>query len=46
VISLLIDENVHSLGHRKIMLSNEYTLIGVSLQPHINYGTNTVLDFK
>jgi hypothetical protein len=46
VISLLIDENVRSLGHRKIMLSNEYTLIGVSLQPHINYGTNTVLDFK
>jgi len=46
VISLLIDENVRSLGHRKIMLSNEYTLIGVSLQPHIDYGTNTVLDFK
>jgi len=46
VISLLIDENVRSLGHRKIMLSNEYSLIGVSLQPHINYGTNTVLDFK
>jgi hypothetical protein len=46
VISLLIDENVRSLGHRKIMLSYEYTLIGVSLQPHIDYGTNTVLDFK
>ena len=46
VISLLIDENVRSLGHRKIMLSNEYSLIGVSLQPHIDYGTNTVLDFK
>ena len=46
VISLLIDENVRSLGHRKIMLSKEYTLIGVSLKPHTKYGTNTVLDFK
>jgi uncharacterized protein YkwD len=46
VISLLIDENVRSLGHRKIMLSKDYTLIGVSLQPHTAYGTNTVLDFK
>lgn len=46
VISLLIDEDIPSLGHRKIMLSNEYSLIGVSLQPHIEYGTNTVLDFK
>jgi hypothetical protein len=46
VISLLIDEKIRSLGHRKIMLSNEYSLIGVSLQPHIEYGTNTVLDFK
>jgi hypothetical protein len=46
VMSLLIDEDVPSLGHRKIMLSNQYTLIGVSSQPHIDYGTNTVLDFK
>jgi len=46
VMSLLIDEDVPSLGHRKIMLSNQYTLIGVSTQPHIDYRTNTVLDFK
>jgi len=46
VISLLIDEDVSNLGHRKIMLNKKYTLIGVSLQPHIDYGTNTVLDFK
>ena len=46
VISLLIDEKIRDLGHRKIMLSNRYGLIGVSLQPHISYGTNTVLDFK
>jgi len=46
VISLLIDEKIRDLGHRKIMLGNRYGLIGVSLQPHISYGTNTVLDFK
>lgn len=46
VISLLIDERIRDFGHRKIMLSNKYSLIGVSLQPHIDYGTNTVLDFK
>jgi len=46
VMSLLIDEDVPSLGHRKIMLSNRYSLIGVSTQPHIEYRTNTVLDFK
>jgi hypothetical protein len=46
VISLLIDEKIRSLGHRKIMLSKDYTLIGVSLQPHSSYKTNTVLDFK
>ena len=46
VISLLIDEKIRSLGHRKIMLSNQYSLIGVSNQPHIDYGTNAVLDFK
>jgi hypothetical protein len=46
VISLLIDEKIRSLGHRKIMLSKAFSFIGVSTQPHIDYGTNTVLDFK
>ena len=46
LLSLLIDEDVPSLGHRKICLSDEYTLIAVSIQPHKKYGTNTVLDFK
>ncbi len=44
VLSLLIDEGVPSLGHRGIILSN-YSKIGVSVQPHRKYGTNTVLDF-
>ena len=44
VLSLLIDEGVSSLGHRDILLSN-YSKVGVSVQPHRKYGTNTVLDF-
>jgi hypothetical protein len=44
VLSLLIDEGIPSLGHRDICLSN-YTKLGVSIQPHKRYSTNTVLDF-
>jgi uncharacterized protein YkwD len=46
VMSLLIDEDVNSLGHRIICLSPTYKTIGVSNQPHKGYGTNTVLDFS
>lgn len=45
VMGLLIDENVPSLGHRKICLDPGYKSVGVSNQPHATYGTNTVLDF-
>jgi uncharacterized protein YkwD len=45
ITSLLIDQGVSSLGHRKICLGN-YTELGVSIQPHKSYGVNTVLDFK
>lgn len=45
VLSLLIDEGVPSLGHRFICLSPSFGKIGVSMQPHKTYGTNTVLDF-
>ncbi len=44
VLSLLIDEGVPSLGHRNICLGS-YTKIGVSIQPHSKYGTNSVFDF-
>jgi uncharacterized protein YkwD len=44
VLSLLIDEGIPSLSHRNICLSN-YSKLGVSIQPHNKYGTNTVLDF-
>jgi hypothetical protein len=44
LMALLIDENVPSLGHRFLCLSS-YGRIGVSIQPHNGYGTNTVIDF-
>ncbi|MEP7237126.1 MAG: hypothetical protein ABI685_04665 [Ferruginibacter sp.] len=44
ILALLIDEGIPSLGHRIVCLS-DYAKLGVSLQPHKRYGTNTVLDF-
>lgn len=44
VMSLLIDEGVPSLGHRYLLLNN-YSKAGVSIQPHIKYGSNAVIDF-
>jgi hypothetical protein len=46
VCNLLIDRGVPSLGHRKILLSNRYTRIGVSTQPHATYNHNTVIDLR
>jgi hypothetical protein len=45
LFSLLLDEGVASLGHRKICLDN-YNKIGVSIQPHTRYRRTAVLDFK
>ena len=45
VLSLLVDEGVPSLGHRFICLSDGFQSVGISIQPHKNYGTNCVLDF-
>ena len=45
VLDLLIDEDVPSLGHRKICLDSVFTKIGVSVQPHKTYRDNSVLDF-
>lgn len=44
LMSLLIDQNVPSLGHRYMCLG-WYKKIGVSIQPHKGYGNNTVIDF-
>lgn len=45
VLQLLLDENVPSVGHRKNILSDEYDLMGVSIQPHKEYRYNCVQDF-
>jgi uncharacterized protein YkwD len=45
VMSLLIDEGVESLGHRKNILNKEYRYIGVAIAPHKKYGYNCVMDF-
>jgi len=45
VLSLLVDEDVPSLGHRKILLLKSFTKLGVALAPHKEYGINAVLDF-
>lgn len=44
VLDLMIDEDVPSLGHRKLLFEN-FSKIGVSIQPHSKYRWNTVLDF-
>ena len=45
IMNLLIDEGVASLGHRNILLSNEYKMAGVSIQPHKLYQYTAVFDF-
>ena len=45
VMSLLIDKNVSSLGHRKNILSKNFSLIGVSIQPHKKFEYNCVMSF-
>lgn len=45
ILQLLVDENVSSLGHRKIMLS-PYKTIGISMQKHKKFSYCSVLDFS
>ncbi len=45
ILQLLIDNRVPSLGHRIICLTEGYTNVGISIQPHARYGFNCVLDF-
>jgi uncharacterized protein YkwD len=44
-MSLLIDRDVPSLGHRFNLLNSDFTSIGISIQPHKKYGVNCVMDF-
>ncbi len=46
VLQLLVDNNVSSLGHRKNILNEEMTHIGVAIRDHqSNYKYNCVQDF-
>ena len=44
-MSLLIDENVSNLGHRKNILNPEFVYVGVGFAPHKKYGSNMVMEF-
>jgi uncharacterized protein YkwD len=45
VMSLLIDDGIQSLGHRKNILNTQFHFIGIAIEPHKTYGTNCVMDF-
>ena len=45
VLDLLVDCNYRGLGHRKIMLSDQFKSMGVYIAPHKSYNFNAVLDF-
>lgn len=46
LMSLLIDENVPSLGHRKNILDRNYKKVGVAFHKHTKYGMNAVMEFS
>ncbi len=45
VITLLIDEGVKGVGHRRNILNKEFNSVGVAIYPHKTYKTNCVIDF-
>jgi hypothetical protein len=45
VMSLLIDEGVPDLGHRKSMLNPKLNAVGIGIAKHKVYRTNCVMDF-
>lgn len=46
VMQLLFDEDVESLGHRKILTDFSYTRLAAAGRPHAEYGHNVVLDLE
>ena len=46
IVSLLIDYNVKSLGHRENCLNPNYQFVGVAQDTHTKYRFVTVMDFK
>ncbi len=45
VITLLIDDGIKDLGHRKNILNESYNSVGVAIRPHKTYRVNCVIDF-
>ncbi len=45
VVTLLIDEDIKDLGHRKNILNPDFNSAGVSFYPHKTYRYNCVTDF-
>jgi uncharacterized protein YkwD len=45
VMDLLIDEGIASLGHRKNILSSEFSVIGIGFAKHKRINYNTVMAF-
>lgn len=46
VMQLLIDEGIASLGHRKNILNEKYTKLGVAFGDHKKYRKCAVMDFR
>jgi uncharacterized protein YkwD len=45
VITLLIDDGIKNLGHRKNILNPEFNSVGVAIRGHKTYRYNCVIDF-
>ena len=45
VITLMIDEGIKDVGHRKNILNEDFNSVGVAIRPHKNYRINCVIDF-
>jgi len=45
VMSLLIDEGIKGLGHRKNIFSKQFSHVGVAIHTHKKYKYNAVMDF-
>lgn len=45
VMTLLIDEGIEGLGHRKNILNENFNSVGIAIRPHSSYRVNCVMDF-
>jgi uncharacterized protein YkwD len=45
VMSLLIDDGIESLGHRKNILESRFKWVGIAIEQHKKYRVSCVMDF-